>query len=324
MSRFPARVFLGLWFTAVFAAVCIASGAPPVDAEGRPLIQKLGTVDVDKVENSAVVFRGKFYRFEWLRGANGFHFVDCRTGLGTPQFAKGWCFGNAFVDGDTMYVTGTRHGGQVQKVQMWSSRDLEHWDTWTALDLPGFSIFNTSICKAGDRFVMMFEIDKPRKQAGVAFTARFATSKDLKQWTVTPPECAYAKDRYTAPHCLRYLDGYYYNFYLEQLGPRSARRYEQYVVRSKDLIHWKSSPLNPVLRASDDDRKIRNPNLTPEQRERIATAKNINNSDIDFCEYQGRLVIFYSWGNQLGVEHLAEAVYEGTQADFLRGWFPRK
>jgi hypothetical protein len=43
---------------------------------------------------------------------------------------------------------------------------------------------------------------------------------------------------------------------------------------------------------------------------------------MDFCEYQGRVVIFYSWGGQGVVEHLAEAVYEGTLADFLRGWFP--
>jgi len=188
------------------------------------------------------------------------------------------------------------------------------------LDLPGFQIFNTSICKADGKYVLMFEIGEPKEQAGAPFTARFATSADLKHWTVTPPECVYAKDRYTAPHCLRYLDGYYYDFYLESI----RGGYEQFVVRSKDFIHWQSSPLNPVLKASDDDRKIRNPNLTAEQRKRIAAAKNLNNSDMDFCEYQGRLVIFYSWGNQLGVEHLAEAVYDGTQADFLRGWFPEK
>jgi hypothetical protein len=85
------------------------------------------------------------------------------------------------------------------------------------------------------------------------------------------------------------------------------------------LIHWERSPLDPVLRASDADRQVRNPALTPQQRARIAKARNINNSDIDFCEYQGRVVIFYSWGDQVGTEHLAEAVYEGTEADFLRG-----
>jgi hypothetical protein len=313
---FTARA-LWAWGVLFLTPAGLAHAAPPVDADGRPLIKKLGTVDVDKVENSPVIFRGKLYRCEWFRNAGCFHFVDCETGRTTPQFAKGWCFGNAFVEDETVYVTGTRPG---KEVQMWTSKDLEHWDTSVALDLPGFQIFNTSICKADGKYVMMFEIGEPKEQTGVPFTARFATSTDLKHWTVTPPECVYAKDRYTAPHCLRYLDGYYYDFYLESI----RGGYEHFVVRSKDLIHWESSPLNPVLRASDDDRKIRNPNLTPQQRQRIATAKNLNNSDMDVCEHKGRVVIFYSWGNQQGVEHLAEAVYEGTLADFLRGWFPEK
>ncbi|HNS19534.1 MAG TPA: hypothetical protein PKH24_03500 [Sedimentisphaerales bacterium] len=41
-----------------------------------------------------------------------------------------------------------------------------------------------------------------------------------------------------------------------------------------------------------------------EQRQRIAKAKNINNSDIDFCQYEGRLVINYSWGNQQSRERI--------------------
>ena len=49
---------------------------------------------------------------------------------------------------------------------------------------------------------------------------------------------------------------------------------------------------------------------------------NINNSDIDFCEYQGHVVINYAWGNQHGVEQLAEARFDGTEAEFLTGWFP--
>mgnify|MGYP005835855995 CR=1 FL=1 len=92
--------------------------------------------------------------------------------------------------------------------------------------------------------------------------------------------------------------------------------------RARDLVHWEDSPLNPVLRASDEDRRIANPVLAPAERERIATAVNINNSDIDFCEHNGRLIITYSWGNQEGIEFLAAAMYHGTQEQFLRGWFP--
>ena len=76
------------------------------------------------------------------------------------------------------------------------------------------------------------------------------------------------------------------------------------------------------MQFSDDDKRIANPKLTPAERERIAKAVNLNNSDVDFCEFQGKVVIYYSWGNQHGVEHLAEAVYEGTLESFLRGFFP--
>ncbi len=300
------------WFLTFFAPLFVLAAEGPVDGDGRPLIKKLGTTALDIVENSPVVFKGKLYVF---MGRHKFYFIEHETGWTTPSFASGY-FGNAFVDGDTMYVT-VAHA--KQRVHMYTSKDLEHWEPSVILDLPGFKIYNTSICKTPDKYVMMFEIGAPKEQTGAGFTARFATSKDLKHWTVTPPECVYTKDRYSAPHCLRYLDGYFYNFYLEA---RPGRHYEMYVVRSKDLINWESSPLNPVLRESPEDRKPHNPKFTEAERKRIATAVNCNNSDLDFCEYKGRVVLYYSWGNQLGIEHLAEAVYDGTQAQFFRGWFP--
>ena len=78
------------------------AGEPPVDHDGRPRIRKLGTIDVDKVENSPIVFRGKLYRCEWYRNKGCFHFVEHDTGRTTPEFAQGWCFANAFVAGDTI------------------------------------------------------------------------------------------------------------------------------------------------------------------------------------------------------------------------------
>ena len=55
---------------------------------------------------------------------------------------------------------------------------------------------------------------------------------------------------------------------------------------------------------------------------KVAGAVDLNNSDVDFCEFRGRTVITYSWGNQQGTEFLAEAVYEGSLASFLQGFFP--
>ncbi len=292
----------------------------------KPLIRKLGTIDCDLVETTPVVFAGRLYRFEYVRtgyagnttGDSYFRFVDHATGASSPGFARGYHLGNVFVEGATVYVTGTNIW-DGERVDLFVSHDMREWETRSALNLPGWGIFNTSLCRAEDHFVLMFEVGKPPEVAGVPFTARFATSVDMRTWELTPPECTYSQDRYTAPHALRYLDGYYYNFYLEAVpGPA----YDQRVVRSRDLIEWESSPLNPVLVASDDDRVIANPGLTGAERERIATARNVNNSDIDFCEFEGRLVINYSWGNQQGVEHLAEAVFDGTEREFLLGWYP--
>jgi hypothetical protein len=293
----------------------------PVDEKRRPLIRKLGTVDLDLVETTPVVVSNRLWRFEWVREGywdnrrktNYFRFRDPVTGEVTAAFGDGHEFGSAFVDDGVVYVTGTFARGEVN---IFASRDLKTWEKWNAISGGKYGIFNTSICKAGEDFVLMFEIDKPAEEAGVAFTARFAKSKHLRAWTMTPPECNYAKDRYTAPHALRWLGGWFYNFYLE-----AHDGYEMRVVRSRDLVTWEVSNLNPVLKASAEDKRIANPKMSNAHRARVANAVNLNNSDVDFCEFEGKLWITYSWGNQQGIEHLAEAVYDGSEAEFLRGWF---
>ncbi len=93
-----------------------------------------------------------------------------------------------------------------------------------------------------------------------------------------------------------------------------------HVTQSKDLIHWELFPLKPVLRASDKDREIANPSLSQADRQRIATATNIINSDLDFCEFNGRWISNSSWRNRQGMQHLAKGVYQGTEKQFLSGW----
>lgn len=296
----------------------------PLDAEGRPLIRRLGTVDLDLVETTPVVFRGELWRFEWVREGywansrrtNYFRFRNPATGETSPPFADGHEFGSAFVHDGRMLVTGTQ--GR-DRVNLFITTDLKSWETRPLLPPGRYGIFNTTMCRTPEDFVLMFEIDRPSEETGVPFTARFLRSADLTTWTLTPPECNYSKDRYTAPHGLRWHDGWFYNFYLE-----AHDGYEMRVVRSRDLVRWEPSPLNPVMRRSPLDRRLTGRSWTEDQRRRVATAINRNNSDIDFCEWQGRLTITYSWGNQLGVEHLAEAVYDGNEAQFVNAWFPEE
>lgn len=314
-----------LFFCLIHLIAC-SPKQPPTDGAGRPLILKIGTIDCDMVETTPVVFKDKVYRFEYVRtnywnnksGDSYFRFVDHETGKQTPSFAKGFHFGSAFVLDETVYVTAVDKG-DGDRVYIFKSGDLQKWEQWIAFELPGWGIFNTSLIRAKDQFVLMFEVGKPQTECGERFTARFATSPDLKKWEILSRDHNYAMDRYTAPHCLRYLDGYYYDFYLE-----AFQGYEARVVRSKDLIHWEPSPLNPVLKASATDKQIANKNLPDSLLQKIAVAQNLNNSDIDFCEFKGKLIINYSWGNQLGTEFLGEAVYNGSQEQFLRGWYPKR
>ncbi len=46
-------------------------------------------------------------------------------------------------------------------------------------------------------------------------------------------------------------------------------------------------------------------------------------NDVDLCEFRGKTIITYSWGNQQGTEFLAEAVYDGSLASFLKSFFPQ-
>ena len=50
-------------------------------------------------------------------------------------------------------------------------------------------------------------------------------------------------------------------------------------------------------------------------------AVDCNNSDFDLCDYQGKTVITYSWGNQFGKEFLALAEYDGPSSEFLQSFF---
>ena len=143
----------------------------------------------------------------------------------------------------------------------------------------------------------------------------------MTNWTLTPTECAFQRDRYVGAPAIYAFDDdpYYYVLYLELL-PNDF--YTTCTARSKDLINWEYSPINPVLMYDDaEDKKIASPFLTPADRERIENALNINNSDMEICEFLGRTIIYYSWGDQQGTEFLAEACYEGGMHEFLKAFF---
>ena len=107
--------------------------------------------------------------------------------------------------------------------------------------------------------------------------------------------------------------------YLEGLP---CHRWLPYIVRSRDLLEFELGLVNPIMCFDDDDKIIQRPEeFNQEQIDYITNAVDCNNSDVDFCEYNGKTVILYSWGNQYGKEFLAEASYDGTLQEFLESFF---
>ena len=306
----------------------------------RPLIRKLGTIGCNNiVETTPIVYRGELYRFEVVRRKSFtsenarsdwsqiddlpcLRFVHVRTNTQGPCFADGHTFGFAYTEDDVMYVvTGSRPSWGSDGLVFYRSTDLVNWEEYSSVDLPGWKIFNMNIAKKDGVYTLLIEISEPVDECGKAYTFRFLKSTDLKNWTLTPSECVFQKDRYAgSPSIYAFEDDpYYYVGYLESY-PNHC--FANCIARSKDLISWEYSPINPVLMYDElEDKKIGSPFLTPADRERIDAALDINNSDMELCEYLGRTLIYYSWGDQKGTEFLAEACYEGGMHEFLKAFF---
>ena len=309
----------------------------------KPIIRKLGTIGCDNIlETTPIVYKGELYRFEVLRGKNFFskkamddcesiedlpclRFMHVRTNTPTPCFAHGHTFGFAYAENDIMYVvTGSSVEWGSDGLVFYRSTDLVNWEQYSSVDLPGWKIYNMNIAKMNDIYTLLIEIGAPAEECVKPFTFRFMQSTDLTNWTMTPSDCVFQKERYAGSPAIYTFEGdpYYYVGYLEMYRPRS---FANCIARSKDLKTWEYSPINPVLMYDEyEDKKIGSPFLTPEERLRIDEAEDINNSDMELCEYLGRTIIYYSWGNQRGNEFLAEACYEGGMHEFLKAFFEAK
>jgi len=299
----------------------------------RKTMKKLGTVKISTVETTPVVWEGRLLRFEWVRnsewGKNGgvtrevgcYHFVDMSDESSLGEFADDHSFGCCIAEGGKMFVHGVRGGGGGNVLDTFVSSDLKSWEQSVALTFPeDIKLYNTSVCKGPDGYIMAIEIGGTNPIVGNAFTNIFAKSDDLINWTLLDPEkYCYTRERYSACPCIRYFDGYYYIIYLEGAP---LHRWLPYIVRSRDLVDFEAGLTNPIFFPDADDKKVINPErFSPEELEYIAGAVDCNNSDFDMCEFEGKTVITYSWGNQFGKEFLALAEYDGTNEEFLKSFF---
>ncbi len=303
----------------------------------RKKMVKQGTIKEGVVESTPVVWHGRLLRFEWVRPNTWgkghdereigcYNFVDFETDevVGEP-FAQNHCFGCCYEENGVMYAHGVVDGegkNTTNIIDVFWSEDLVSWKSQRALVIPEeLKIYNTSVCKGADGcYVMAVEVGGPEEMVGKNFSVLFAKSENLLDWELLPiEEYNYLPERYTACPSIRYFDGMYYMVYLE-IAP--YYRLMPYIVCSKDLYEWDAGLFNPFMYIDDDDKKLAFPErFTEEERKRVELSVDNNNSDVDFCEYEGRTYVVYSWGNQMGTEFLAYATYDGSLEEFLKSFF---
>ncbi len=297
----------------------------------RPKISKLGTIKCDTVEVTPIVFGGRLYRLENIESSrrnessdldvNFSRFVDVETNTALAGFAYGYAYSAAFTDNGVMYVSASKREGVFPDgdgyIDIFRSTDLENFEKCGHIEFPGMLAFNTGICKKDGKFILLTEVNKP-----LGFTFRFSESTDMENWSTLPFEYHFQDGRYAGGPAIYTLDNdpYYYVFYVE--AQPGGGQFTNCLARSIDLKKWEYSPINPILMYNEyEDKKIANPFLTERELTRIERALDVNNSDLEMCEYNGRTIIYYSWGNQLGNEYLAEACFEGSMAELLHGFF---
>ena len=311
-----------------------------------PVIRKLGAVKPG-MEQTPVVWRGELYLAESMPPDEVCprQYIRVRheqTDRVCAPFGEEYYFASAYAEGDTLYVFATSRlddrpltmyqsedsetwhdprGGHT--VRMFYTRDLEHWEQRDVLHCPERRLWNTSVCRDGTGYVMAVEVSaSPGAEdpaVGTPFTCFFARSEDLLRWELLPDEYAYTPARYNACPALRWADGWYYMICLEALP---CQRYAPYIYRTKNLLDWEVGFHNPVMMYGDDDRKVK-PGcaLTEPELDLLENGLNINCSDLDLCEFEGRTRIWYANGDQMTYSFLCEAEYDGPLNQFLAAFF---
>jgi hypothetical protein len=270
----------------------------------KPVSQDVQVIHRDMCEVGPFIWHDRLCLLECIRPGHGGkpedHYLqlrDTENGEVLATFARGYSLASIIVHDGALYAFAARWENNTwNDVTLFKSSDLQTWQQRVVIEQENEGLFNSSVCKGPDGFVMAYESNESTYPA---FTTKFARSDDLEHWTKLP-ESTFGTNRYTACPCIRYVNGYYYVLYLERRAPRWF--FETYVTRSKDLKDWRLSSANPVL-APD------------------AIDDGINASDPDIIEYAGKTYVYYSVGDQLTWMNIKRATYPGSMQEFFEAWY---
>ena len=151
----------------------------------RKTMKKLGTLEIGVVETTPVVWKDELLRFEWVRNSQWgrqenarevgcYHFVNMKTGACSAEFALDHSFGCCYAENGVMYVHGVAGNGGGQILKNFWSEDLVNWQESVALEFPqDINLYNTSVCKGPDGYVMAIEVGGKNPVVGKNFTIVF-------------------------------------------------------------------------------------------------------------------------------------------------------
>lgn len=206
-----------------------------------------------------------------------------------------------YVENGTCYAFGSSTDHSC--INMMSSTDLV---TWTApvsvfATPPGMGFYNLSVDKVSNGSYVMAVECTDQGYPGIPFITRFLTGTSLTAWSIDTT-MFYNNGVFTNCPTIRYLNGYYYLFYMSSAGGV----YYTFVSRSTDLKAWVPSsggvdgltvPLAPLV------------------------TEGTNNSDMDLVEFNGQLFFVFARGDQTSWLEISTAVYPGTLAEYLMNFF---
>lgn len=269
-------------------------------------VEKGKTFLNEGMESTPVVFNGQLLYVVSARtttGAQGqsIQIWDGLTHVKIAEHNTNLGLISALVVDNTLHIFGTTHWDKSgNSIYTMSTTDLISWTEPQSLFAApaGTSYFNTSVTAQTDKgFIMAYEVCEAGQKC---FNARFKFSEDLIHWKDIGG--IVEKGYYTACPTIRYVNSYYYLFFLSHFDGF----YATMVSRSKDLSTWEHSKQLVLSPMDGGD-------------------KNNNASDLDLVEYDGEVRMLYSTGSQenpnASDQGLREAKFKGSFEEFVRPFF---
>ncbi len=226
----------------------------------------------------------------------------------SPHFGDQLSLASAFVEGDTLYIYGTKDWTEFGKSEVFEikTKNLKDFTGPRSVFKANESMrfFNTSVTKDEDNGVYVMALETDEKDR-TPFSIRFLRSWTLDEWQMDE-YAVYGNDTYVACPTIRHLDGTYYlllgdeHFYDPNCP--DCKQYITRIAKSTDLMTWETSAI-PFLLPDPDG------------------SEGLSAADVDLAEYEGKTIIHYSISDQSTWGDLKTATFDGSMKELFSLFF---